>query len=83
MYIYYASENTFNRTILELKQRCICLFVFTQPTFNRTILELKLPGWSATDYAYPTFNRTILELKLQYCIKFISNLLHLIEPSWN
>ena len=75
---------SYNRTILELKQFCYSGYGDFARSYNRTILELK-QGISnfLKGYQYP-YNRTILELKL---IKFVFWIIQFIQliiaPFWN
>ena len=56
-------NETFNRTILELKLDCATLYLRYLIPFNRTILELKFQTMKKQEQIEYTFNRTILELK--------------------
>ena len=57
-------RSTFNRTILELKQKNPAPSPKADIAFNRTILELKLVLFLIDVKKNGAFNRTILELKL-------------------
>ena len=74
---------TYNRTILELKQRTANSRVKSFWAYNRTILELKLNMWILSVSFSPTYNRTILELKplINLPIGIVTYLI--IAPFWN
>ena len=55
--------DTFNRTIVELKQACALDVDGRHAPFNRTIVELKPAGWLLILVIRNAFNRTIVELK--------------------
>ena len=58
------SDETFNRTIVELKLVLPSSALTPwQTTFNRTIVELKLNSLRCLKTLPVTFNRTIVELK--------------------
>ena len=61
-----ASLLTFNRTIVELKQRYVSWYNGDIAAFNRTIVELKHRTSPLSCVWQSTFNRTIVELKLYY-----------------
>ncbi len=60
------TNNSFNRTIVELKWGRRNNPVNGLQRFNRTIVELKFEGVSWTHTSWDRFNRTIVELKFKY-----------------
>jgi len=78
-----AINATFNRTILELKQRNPYPKHQWCSPFNRTILELKLGQIFHIEGVSFTFNRTILELKRNGSRSGRGSRKPLIVPYWN